>query len=111
MLPEAVPTTGGAFRLSSMADPDYSWHRPRLARRSSVIGFGTRDMNLNTVTELSHPTSAAEIADWRNGFAWLAGGTWLFSEPQPATDTLIDLGNLGWPAIEVSSAGLDIRTT
>jgi CO/xanthine dehydrogenase FAD-binding subunit len=68
-------------------------------------------MNLNTVTALRHPTSAAEIAEWRNGFAWLAGGTWLFSEPQPATDTLIDLGNLGWPALEVSPAGLDIAAT
>jgi len=68
-------------------------------------------MNLNSVTELRHPTSAAEIAEWRNGFAWLAGGTWLFSEPQPGTDTLIDLGNLGWPALEVSPAGLDIGAT
>jgi CO/xanthine dehydrogenase FAD-binding subunit len=68
-------------------------------------------MNLNTVTALCHPTSAAEIAEWRDGFAWLAGGTWLFSEPQPATDTLIDLGNLGWPALEVSPAGLDIGAT
>jgi len=68
-------------------------------------------MNLNTVTELRHPTSAAEIAEWRNGFAWLAGGTWLFSEPQPGTDTLIDLGNLGWPVLEVSPAGLDIGAT
>src|SRR6266404_942129 len=65
-------------------------------------------MNLNTVTALRQPASAAEIAEWRNGFAWLAGGTWLFSEPQPATDTLIDLGHLDWPALEVSPAGLDI---
>jgi CO/xanthine dehydrogenase FAD-binding subunit len=68
-------------------------------------------MNLNTVTALRHPTSAAEIAEWRDGFAWLAGGTWLFSEPQPETDTLIDLGNLRWPALEVSLAGLDIGAT
>lgn len=68
-------------------------------------------MNLNTVTALRHPTSQAEIAEWRNGFAWLAGGTWLFSEPQPETDTLIDLGHLGWLALEVSPAGLDIGAT
>jgi CO/xanthine dehydrogenase FAD-binding subunit len=68
-------------------------------------------MNLDTITELRRPISAAEIAEWRDGFAWLAGGTWLFSEPQPATDTLIDLGNLGWPALEVSPAGLDIGAT
>ncbi len=42
-------------------------------------------MNLNTVTAVRHPESAAEIAQWHDGDAWLAGGTWLFSEPQPAT--------------------------
>src|SRR2546423_8215444 len=68
-------------------------------------------MNLNTVTALRNPRSAAEIAEWRDGFAWLAGGTWLFSEPQPATDTLIDLGHLGWPALEVSPVGLEIGAT
>jgi CO/xanthine dehydrogenase FAD-binding subunit len=68
-------------------------------------------MNLNTVTALRHPTSAAEIAEWRDGFAWLAGGTWLFSEPQPATDTLIDLDHLAWPTLEALSAGLSIGAT
>jgi CO/xanthine dehydrogenase FAD-binding subunit len=68
-------------------------------------------LNLNTVTALRHPKSPAEIAEWRSGFAWLAGGTWLFSEPQPATDTLIDLDHLGWPALEASPAGLDIGAT
>jgi hypothetical protein len=38
-------------------------------------------MNLNTVTALRHPKSAVAIGEWRDGFAWLAGGTWLFSEP------------------------------
>jgi len=68
-------------------------------------------MNLNTVTALRQPLSAAEIAEWRNGFAWLAGGTWLFSEPQPAIDALIDLDHLDWPALEVSPAGLDVGAT
>jgi len=68
-------------------------------------------MNLNTVTALRHPKSAVEIGEWRDGFAWLAGGTWLFSEPQLGTATLIDLGHLGWPALEASPAGLDIGAT
>lgn len=68
-------------------------------------------MNLNTVTDLRRPQSAAEIKEWRPGYAWLAGGTWLFSEPQPTTDTLIDLDGLRWPAIEASDAGLDIAAT
>ncbi len=48
-------------------------------------------MNLNTVTEVKRPNSADEIPEWREGYAWLAGGTWLFSTPQIATHTLIDL--------------------
>jgi CO/xanthine dehydrogenase FAD-binding subunit len=54
-------------------------------------------MNLNNIRAVERPSSAAEIASWRNGVAWLAGGTWLYSEPQPALDTLIDLEGLGWP--------------
>ena len=45
------------------------------------------------------------------GCAWLAGGTWLFSEPQPALDTLIDLEGLNWPSLDASAAGLDIAAT
>jgi CO/xanthine dehydrogenase FAD-binding subunit len=68
-------------------------------------------MNLNTITEVKRPTSADEITQWRDGFAWLAGGTWLFSEPQLSTDTLIDLDQLNWPALKTSPAGLDIAAT
>jgi CO/xanthine dehydrogenase FAD-binding subunit len=68
-------------------------------------------MNLNTITEVKRPTSADEITQWRDGYAWLAGGTWLFSEPQVATDTLIDLEQFKWPALESSAAGLEIAAT
>jgi CO/xanthine dehydrogenase FAD-binding subunit len=68
-------------------------------------------MNLNTVREVKRPTSVEQITDWRDGYAWLAGGTWLFSEPQVATDTLIDLEKLGWPALTPSAAGLEIAAT
>jgi CO/xanthine dehydrogenase FAD-binding subunit len=68
-------------------------------------------MNLNTITEVKRPTSADQITQWRDGYAWLAGGTWLFSEPQVSTDTLIDLHQLNWPALESSAAGLDIAAT
>ena len=67
-------------------------------------------MNLNTIVEVKHPRSFEEIA-WRDGHAWLAGGTWLFSEPQLATDTLIDLERLGWPALTLSPTGLEIAAT
>jgi len=68
-------------------------------------------MNLNTIKEVKRPSSADEIATWRPGHAWLAGGTWLFSEPQWAVDTLVDLESLRWPALETSAAGLDIAAT
>lgn len=68
-------------------------------------------MNLNTITDIRRPSSVEEIGPWRPGYAWLGGGTWLFSEPQFATDTLIDLEQLNWPALTVSSAGLEIAAT
>jgi CO/xanthine dehydrogenase FAD-binding subunit len=68
-------------------------------------------MNLNTITEVKRPTSADQITEWRDGYAWLAGGTWLFSEPQVATDTLIDLEQLRWLALAASADGLDIAAT
>jgi CO/xanthine dehydrogenase FAD-binding subunit len=68
-------------------------------------------MDLNTIVEIKRPVRADEVRDWQNGFAWLAGGTWLFSEPQVDTHTLIDLEGLGWPSLTVSSEGLEIAAT
>ncbi|HEY1949812.1 MAG TPA: FAD binding domain-containing protein [Bryobacteraceae bacterium] len=68
-------------------------------------------MNLNTITNVKHPADVREIRSWRPGAAWLAGGTWLFSEPQPTLDTLIDLEALRWPALQVSADGIDIAAT
>ena len=67
-------------------------------------------MNLNTIAEVKRPKSFDEI-EWRDGHALLAGGTWLFSEPQVAVDTLIDLEQLGWAPLTVTPAGLDIAAT
>jgi CO/xanthine dehydrogenase FAD-binding subunit len=68
-------------------------------------------MDIGTVTTLLRPHSANEIAEWRPSYAWLAGGTWLFSVPQPQTDTLIDLHGLGWPDLEPGPGGLTIGAT
>ncbi|UYN95515.1 MAG: FAD binding domain-containing protein [Enhydrobacter sp.] len=67
-------------------------------------------MNLNTIAELKRPRAVEEI-EWRDGSAFLAGGTWLFSEPQVATSRLIDLDSLGWPALTVTPEGLEIAAT
>jgi CO/xanthine dehydrogenase FAD-binding subunit len=68
-------------------------------------------MNLNTVTEVKRPNSTDEIPRWQDGYAYLAGGTWLFSTPQIATHTLIDLETLRWPALKLTPDGLDIAAT
>jgi CO/xanthine dehydrogenase FAD-binding subunit len=68
-------------------------------------------LNLNTIAAVKRPSSADEIGDWRDGYAWLAGGTWLFSTPQVHTDTLIDLQSLQWPALQASADGLEIAAT
>lgn len=67
-------------------------------------------MNLNTIAQVKRPKSFDEI-EWRDGHAFLAGGTWLFSEPQVATDTLVDLDQFGWPPLTVTPAGLEIAAT
>jgi CO/xanthine dehydrogenase FAD-binding subunit len=68
-------------------------------------------MDLNTIVAVKRPASADEIVEWPSGHAWLAGGTWLFSEPQVATDTLVDLESFRWPALQASADGLDIAAT
>jgi CO/xanthine dehydrogenase FAD-binding subunit len=68
-------------------------------------------MNLETVTNVLRPTSPEQVGVWRDGYAWLAGGTWLFSEPQAHLDTLIDLDALGWRPLAVTDDGLEIAAT
>ena len=68
-------------------------------------------MDLHTVNRVRRPARAEEIDSWEAGFAWLAGGTWLFSEPQVDVHTLIDLESLEWPALKPSADGLEIAST
>ena len=68
-------------------------------------------MNLNTIVEVKRPSSSDQIGQWRDGYAWLAGGTWLFSEPQVATNTLIDLDSMGWTPLTATADGLEIAAT
>src|SRR5271157_3880994 len=68
-------------------------------------------MDLNRVTEFYQPTSLATVPKWQAGFAWLAGGTWLFSEPQPSVRALIDLDTLSWKSLDLLPDGLEIAAT
>ena len=68
-------------------------------------------MDLNTIAEVARPDRSGGGIDWRDGDAFLAGGTWLFSEPQPHLRRLIDLHALGWTPLTVSEQGLEIAAT
>lgn len=68
-------------------------------------------MDLNTVEAVLRPSSRAELQAFTQGDAWLAGGTWLFSEPQRHLRRLIDLSGLAWPALEAGDHGLSIGAT
>ena len=68
-------------------------------------------MDLNGITEIARPRNRAELPAWHSGDAWLAGGTWLFSEPQAKISRLVDIADLGWPALEVTEQGLRIAAT
>src|SRR5687767_12817887 len=65
-------------------------------------------MNLNTIEDVRHATAVNGDLQWREGDSWLAGGTWLYSEPQPHLRRLLDLRAFDWPALEVSDDGLRI---
>jgi CO/xanthine dehydrogenase FAD-binding subunit len=68
-------------------------------------------MDLNTITEIARPQSRAQLPVWTAGDAWLAGGTWLFSEPQVHLTRLVDLTDFRWPALTISETGLAIAAT
>ncbi|MDV5143928.1 FAD binding domain-containing protein [Streptomyces sp. SBC-4] len=66
-------------------------------------------MDLNTITDVR---DARLREPWRPGDAWLGGGTYLFSEPQPHLRRLIDLSRTGWePLIRHADGSLEIAAT
>lgn len=64
-------------------------------------------MDLNTVTEFAPATEAT----WRDGDAWLGGGTFLFSQPQPGITRLLDLAAFGWRPVAADADGVAIAAT
>jgi CO/xanthine dehydrogenase FAD-binding subunit len=69
-------------------------------------------VNLNTITEVRRVHgNGDEVFDWREGDGWLAGGTWLFSEPQPHLRRLLDLQGFDWEPLVVGDGGLQISPT
>jgi CO/xanthine dehydrogenase FAD-binding subunit len=68
-------------------------------------------MDLNTIKEVAHPQVRDQLPVWTAGDAWLAGGTWLFSEPQTHLTRLIDLTDFKWPALTIGETGLTVAAT
>ncbi|MFD1704100.1 FAD binding domain-containing protein [Methylopila henanensis] len=68
-------------------------------------------MDINTITDVVTRPDRSALAGWRAGDAWLGGGTWLYSEPQPGLDRLIDLAGFGWAPIELTEDALTVAAT
>ncbi|MER5856092.1 FAD binding domain-containing protein [Streptomyces sp. NPDC059688] len=68
-------------------------------------------MDLTTITEVVRRPSERPGTDWREGDAWLAGGTWLYSTEQPGLRRLIDLTALRWEPLVTTDEGLEIGAT
>jgi CO/xanthine dehydrogenase FAD-binding subunit len=58
-------------------------------------------MDLHNIDSYLRPTDIKKVTNWGEGWSWLAGGTWLFSEPQPGINTLVDIQSLGWDEIDL----------
>lgn len=70
-------------------------------------------MDMNTIEAVVRTTDPAE---WRDGDAWLAGGTVLFSYGSYAfglqpLKRLLDLGAAGWTPITVTGDGIELAAT
>ncbi|MGZ0712111.1 FAD binding domain-containing protein (plasmid) [Coraliomargarita sp. W4R53] len=67
-------------------------------------------MDIVTVSHFRRARTRDDLA-LRAGETFMAGGTWLMSEPQPETTGFVDLTTLGWRDIEITDAGLRIGAT
>ncbi len=68
-------------------------------------------MDLHTVTEVIRPRDRGALPLHRAGDAFLAGGTWIFSEPQTHLRRLIDLCVLPCGEVHDDATGLRIPAT
>jgi CO/xanthine dehydrogenase FAD-binding subunit len=68
-------------------------------------------MDLTDVETVSAPACRDELSIVAPGDVVLAGGTWLFSEPQPHVRRLIDITRLNWEPITLSDNGIDLAAT
>ena len=67
-------------------------------------------MDLTAVAAYRRATTRQDLA-LAPGERFLAGGTWLFSEPNRDVTGLVDLSTMPWAPLEVSQDGLRIGAT
>ncbi|MBF6264591.1 FAD binding domain-containing protein [Nocardia farcinica] len=68
-------------------------------------------MDLDTIREVVVARDRRDLAEVGGGTAVLAGGTFLFSEPQEHLHRLVDITALDWPPLTLHEAGLEIAAT
>ncbi|MCW4355899.1 FAD binding domain-containing protein [Hoyosella sp. YIM 151337] len=68
-------------------------------------------MDLPTITTVEQARTRADLRGMSPDCAFLAGGTWLFSEPQNQLNRLIDITTMGWPPLTIRDDGLEIAAT
>ena len=68
-------------------------------------------MDLPNIETYLYPDDIQAITNWGEGWTWLAGGTWLFSEPQPQLKVLVDIQPWRWSEIEIQGDNLIIGAT
>ncbi len=68
-------------------------------------------MDLHTVEVVDAPTHRDALWPLGPHDAVLAGGTWLFSEPQVHLRRLVDLTTLGWAPVTMRDAGIELAAT
>lgn len=67
-------------------------------------------MDLHTVGSLRAARTRDDLR-LAPGEAVLGGGSWLFSEPQPAVSGLVDLTTMGWEPWTIHAGGLSVSAT
>lgn len=68
-------------------------------------------MDLHTVEVVDIPTTRGDVWPLGPRDAVLAGGTWLFSEPQPDVQRLVDITRLGWEPVVLTDGGVELAAT
>jgi CO/xanthine dehydrogenase FAD-binding subunit len=75
-------------------------------------------VDLNTITAIHPARHRGDLAALSASSAPLAGGSWLFSEPQDHLTSLVDLMAFGWPSLTLLGAdagadagGLEVAST